>query len=74
MSCLPRLKPKNFYDIVVRSGDHPPRAHRRQDVASLFAAPAGEEKPAVSLHPSLEPVLKRTLGVPLFQEQFCEWR
>jgi error-prone DNA polymerase len=68
MSCLPRLCPKCFYDIVVevaiiRPGPivgkmvHP-YLRRRQD-----------REPVVYPHPSLAPVLKRTLGVPLFQEQ-----
>jgi len=47
-------------------------AHRRQDGASLFAPPrAGKRR--IGLHPCLEPVLRRTLGVPLFQEQLCAW-
>ncbi len=68
MATLPRLKPKHFYDIVVevaliRPGPivgqmvHPYLKRRRGDEAVTYA------------HPSLEPVLKRTLGVPLFQEQ-----
>jgi len=68
MSCLPRLCPRCFYDIVVqvaiiRPGPivgnmvHP-YLKRRQD-----------REPPEYFHPSLEPVLKRTLGVPLFQEQ-----
>jgi len=68
MSCLPRLRPEKFYDIVVqvaiiRPGPivgnmvHPylKRRQRREEVTYA--------------HPALEPVLKRTLGVPLFQEQ-----
>ena len=68
MSCLPRMRPEHFYDIVVqvaiiRPGPivgkmvHP-YLNRRQD-----------REPVTYPHPSLEPVLKRTLGVPLFQEQ-----
>jgi error-prone DNA polymerase len=68
MATLPRLKPTCFYDLVVevaiiRSGPivgnmvHP-YLNRR----------AGRE-PVVPLHPLLESVLARTLGVPLFQEQ-----
>jgi len=68
MATLPRMKPEHFYDLVVevaiiRPGPivgkmvHPYLARRRGDEAVTYA------------HPLLEPVLKRTLGVPLFQEQ-----
>jgi error-prone DNA polymerase len=71
MSCLPRLRPQKFYDIVVqvaiiRPGPivgnmvHP-YLKRRQD-----------REPVVYAHPLLEPVLRRTLGVPLFQEQLLK--
>ena len=51
-----------------RGRHHPSRADRRADGASLSQS-AGRKGRVVPLHPSLEPVLKRTLGVPLFQEQ-----
>jgi error-prone DNA polymerase len=68
MAMLPRLKPKNFYDLaieisIVRPGPitggmvHP--YLRRRSLKESVEIP----------HPSLEPVLKKTLGVPLFQEQ-----
>ena len=68
MAMLPRLKPKNFYDLaieisIVRPGPitggmvHP--YLRRRNL----------KEPVEFPHPSLEPVLKKTLGVPLFQEQ-----
>lgn len=71
MSCLPRLRPEKFYDIVVqvaiiRPGPivgnmvHP-YLNRRQGRAEV-----------IYHHPSLEPVLRRTLGVPLFQEQLLK--
>ena len=50
-------------------GDHPAGADRRENGASLFEAPAGARSRPECLHPSLKPVLARTLGVPLFQEQ-----
>ena len=60
-------------DAVLRhrgaGGDHPARPHRRPNAASLFAPPPRDWKSRCVLHPSLEPVLSRTLGVPLFQEQ-----
>jgi error-prone DNA polymerase len=68
MACLPRMRPDHFYDLVVqvaiiRPGPivgkmvHPylNRRQRREEVTYSW--------------PSLEPVLKRTLGIPLFQEQ-----
>ncbi len=68
MSMLPRLKPKNFYDLVIevaivrpgpiQGGMVHPYLKRRQDVEKV-SYPS----------PELKEVLKRTLGVPLFQEQ-----
>jgi error-prone DNA polymerase len=68
MSCLPRLKPKNFYDIVVEVAIIRPGPIVGQMYHPYLRRRQGLEPPA-SLHPSLEPVLARTLGVPLFQEQ-----
>ncbi|HWF12989.1 MAG TPA: error-prone DNA polymerase, partial [Candidatus Acidoferrales bacterium] len=68
MSCLPRLMPKCFYDIVVQVAIIRPGPIVGQMVNPYLKRRQGRE--AVDyLHPSLEPVLKRTLGVPLFQEQ-----
>jgi error-prone DNA polymerase len=68
MSCLPRLKPKSFYDIVVEVAIIRPGPIVGNMVHPYLKRRAGREEP-VCLHPSLEPVLRRTLGVPLFQEQ-----
>jgi error-prone DNA polymerase len=68
MATLPRIHPETFYDLVVQVaiirpgpivGDmvHPYIRRRRGREAVTYA------------HPSLEPILRRTLGVPLFQEQ-----
>ncbi len=68
MAMLPRLRPRNYYDLVievsiVRPGPitggmvHPYLRRRRGDEAVEYP------------HACLEPVLKKTLGVPLFQEQ-----
>jgi error-prone DNA polymerase len=68
MAMLPRLRPRTYYDLVVevsivRPGPivggmvHPYLRRRHRD------------EPVVYPHPSLEPVLAKTLGVPLFQEQ-----
>jgi error-prone DNA polymerase len=77
MATLPRLKPKVFYDVVievaiVRPGPiqghlmHPYLKRRKQ--VELGADP----KKMPCYHESLRPVLGRTLGVPLFQEQMLQ--
>jgi error-prone DNA polymerase len=68
MSCLPRLKPKCFYDIVVQVAIIRPGPIVGKMVHPYLNRRMGRE-PAESLHPSLESTLARTLGVPLFQEQ-----
>jgi error-prone DNA polymerase len=68
MSCLPRLKPKCFYDIVVQVAIIRPGPIVGKMVHPYLNRRQGRE-PAESLHPSLESTLSRTLGVPLFQEQ-----
>jgi error-prone DNA polymerase len=68
MATLPRLKPTHFYDLVVEVAIIRPGPIVGQMVHPYLNRRAGRE-PVVPLHPSLEPVLKRTLGVPLFQEQ-----
>jgi error-prone DNA polymerase len=68
MSCLPRLQPKCFYDIVVQVAIIRPGPIVGKMVHPYLKRRQGRE-PAECLHPSLEPVLERTLGVPLFQEQ-----
>ena len=68
MSCLPRLRPQRFYDIVVEVAIIRPGPIVGQMVNPYLQRRQGRE--AVTYpHPSLEPVLARTLGVPLFQEQ-----
>jgi error-prone DNA polymerase len=68
MSCLPRLKPKKFYDIVVQVAIIRPGPIVGKMVHPYLRRRQGKEK-AECLHPLLEEVLSRTLGVPLFQEQ-----
>ena len=68
MACLPRLKPKCFYDIVVQVAIIRPGPIVGNMVNPFLKRRQGRE--AVTYpHPSLETVLGRTLGVPLFQEQ-----
>jgi error-prone DNA polymerase len=68
MATLPRLKPTHFYDLVVQVAIIRPGPIVGDMVHPYLNRRAGRE-PVVPLHPSLEPVLARTLGVPLFQEQ-----
>jgi error-prone DNA polymerase len=68
MSCLPRLRPQRFYDLVVEVAIIRPGPIVGNMVHPYLKRRQGRE-PVVYPHPSLEPVLKRTLGVPLFQEQ-----
>ncbi len=68
MACLPRLQPKCFYDIVVQVAIIRPGPIVGKMVHPYLKRRQGRE-PAECLHPSLKPVLERTLGVPLFQEQ-----
>ena len=68
MSCLPRLRPMRFYDVVVQVAIIRPGPIVGQMVNPFLQRRQGKEEVTYA-HPSLEPVLKRTLGVPLFQEQ-----
>ncbi|HEV2985254.1 MAG TPA: error-prone DNA polymerase [Vicinamibacterales bacterium] len=68
MATLPRLKPKEFYDLVVQVAIIRPGPIVGQMVHPYLNRRAGRE-PVQYEHPSLEPILARTLGVPLFQEQ-----
>ncbi|MBS1859760.1 MAG: error-prone DNA polymerase [Acidobacteria bacterium] len=68
MSCLPRMKPRRFYDIVVQVAIIRPGPIVGKMVHPYLNRRQGRE-PVDCLHPLLEPVLSRTLGVPLFQEQ-----
>jgi error-prone DNA polymerase len=76
MSMLPRLRPENFYDLVievaiVRPGPiqggmvHPYLRRRNKEEPVVYPAPSPEHGPSNEL----EGILGRTLGVPLFQEQ-----
>jgi DNA polymerase III alpha subunit len=68
MNTLPRLKPRTFYDLVVEVALIRPGPIQGEMVHPYLRRRAGEEEVTYP-HPSLEPILKRTLGVPLFQEQ-----
>ena len=77
MATLPRMKPKTFYDLVIEvaivrpgpiQGDLMHPYLKRRDEVERGADP----KKMPCYHESLRPVLERTLGVPLFQEQMLQ--
>jgi len=68
MAMLPRLKPKNFYDLVIEISIVRPGPITGGMVHPYLRRRQGKEE-AKSPHPLLDTVLKKTLGVPLFQEQ-----
>jgi error-prone DNA polymerase len=68
MATLPRMKPRCFYDVVVEVAIIRPGPIQGDMVHPYLARRAGKE-PVSYIHEDLAPVLERTLGVPLFQEQ-----
>jgi error-prone DNA polymerase len=68
MATLPRMKPERFYDLVVEVAIIRPGPIVGKMVHPYLDRRNGR-KPVTYPHPSLEPILGRTLGVPLFQEQ-----
>jgi error-prone DNA polymerase len=71
MATLPRLQPKCFYDVVIEVAIIRPGPIQGDMVHPYLARRAGREK-VTYFDPRLEPILKRTLGVPLFQEQMLK--
>ncbi|MGH7939816.1 MAG: DNA polymerase III subunit alpha, partial [Limisphaerales bacterium] len=71
MATLPRLKPKNFYDVCIEVAIIRPGPIQGHLMHPYLARRAGREK-IEYFHHDLEPVLERTLGVPLFQEQMLQ--
>lgn len=69
MSMLPRLKPKEFYDLVIEVAIVRPGPIQGGMVHPYLRRRSGEDTDWVYPHPDLERVLARTYGVPLFQEQ-----
>lgn len=68
MATLPRLKPKTFYDLVVEIAIIRPGPIVGKMVHPYLERRAGRQ-PVTYPHESLRPILERTLGVPIFQEQ-----
>jgi len=68
MNTLPRVRPRCFYDLVIEVALIRPGPIQGDMVHPYLRRRRGEE-PVTYLDPRLEPLLSRTLGVPLFQEQ-----
>ena len=68
MSTLPRLRPRSYYDLVIEISIVRP-GPITGGMVHPYLRRRNEEEPVVYPHPCLEPVLSKTLGVPLFQEQ-----
>ncbi|HVU01883.1 MAG TPA: error-prone DNA polymerase [Polyangiaceae bacterium] len=71
MAMLPRLRPQKFYDLVIEVAIVRPGPIQGGMVHPYLRRRNGEE-PILAPHPSLVPILERTLGVPLFQEQVMQ--
>jgi error-prone DNA polymerase len=68
LNTLPRLQPRRFYELVTEIALIRPGPIQGGAVHPYIRRKTGKE-PVTYAHPALEPVLKRTLGIPLFQEQ-----
>ena len=71
MATLPRMKPKCFYDVVIEVGIIRPGPIQGDMVHPYLARRSGRE-PVDYFDERLKPVLGRTLGIPLFQEQMLK--
>ncbi|MET7422872.1 error-prone DNA polymerase [Dactylosporangium sp. NPDC005555] len=71
MATLPRLKPRGFYDLVVEVALIRPGPIQGGSVHPYIRRKNGLEEVTYP-HPLLEPSLRKTLGVPLFQEQLMQ--
>ncbi|NLE47325.1 MAG: error-prone DNA polymerase [Sandaracinaceae bacterium] len=68
MMMLPRMRPREFYDLVIQIALIRPGPIQGGMVHPYLRRRHGKE-PVVYAHPRLKKILKRTLGVPIFQEQ-----
>jgi error-prone DNA polymerase len=71
MATLPRLQPRNFYDLAIEIALIRPGPIQGDSVHPYIRRKRGEE-PISYPHPRLEGPLARTLGIPLFQEQLMQ--
>jgi error-prone DNA polymerase len=71
MATLPRLKPKCFYDVVIEVAIIRP-GPIQGDMVHPYLARRARKEPVTYFDERLKPILERTLGVPLFQEQMLK--
>jgi error-prone DNA polymerase len=71
MAMLPRLRPQDYYDLVIEVALVRPGPIQGGMVHPYLRRRRGEEA-IDSIHPDIDPILERTLGVPLFQEQVMQ--
>jgi len=71
LNTLPRLRPRSFYDLVIEIALIRPGPLQGGAIHPYLRRRGGTE-PVTYPHPALEPVLERTLGIPLFQEQLMQ--
>ena len=71
MATLPRMKPECFYDVVIEVAIIRP-GPIQGDMVHPYLARRARKEPVTYFDDRLEPVLKRTLGIPLFQEQMLK--
>ncbi|WP_243226067.1 error-prone DNA polymerase [Microbacterium sp. CIAB417] len=71
MGLLPRLQPREFYDLVIQIALIRPGPIQGGAVHPFVRRKLGDEEVTYA-HPALEPILHRTLGIPVFQEQLIQ--
>ena len=71
MATLPRLRPRTFYDLVIEVALIRPGPIQGGSVHPYIRR-RNQQEPVTYPHPLLEPSLRKTLGVPLFQEQLMQ--
>ncbi|SJN19797.1 DNA polymerase III alpha subunit [Microbacterium esteraromaticum] len=71
MGLLPRLQPREFYELAIQIALIRPGPIQGGAVHPFVRRKLGQD-PVTYAHPVLEPVLKRTLGIPVFQEQLIQ--
>lgn len=69
MNTLPRMQPRNFYDLVIEIALIRPGPLQGGMVHPFLKLRQNRPKEIKYAHPALEPILEKTMGVPIFQEQ-----
>jgi len=71
MATLPRMQPRTFYELAIEVALIRPGPIQGQSVHPYLRR-RNKEEPVRYIHPAAEPILRKTLGVPIFQEQLME--